>query len=86
MAHPRNARGKHESTANLQADNGTRNLNTMECHNTAKVHLKSLGSMTASSSSTTTTTAAAAVAKATVALVAMTAALMAVADTAAHCW
>jgi len=42
MAHTRNARGKHELTANLQADNGTRNLNMMECQDTAKVHLKTL--------------------------------------------
>jgi len=86
MAHPRNAREKHESTANLQTDNGTRNLNMMECQDTAKVHLKSLGSMTTSMTTTTKTAAAAVEAAVTVAFVAMTAALMAAADTAAHCW
>lgn len=52
MAHPRNASGKHESTANLQADNGTRNLNMIECQDTAKVHLKNLGIVTASITTT----------------------------------
>jgi len=52
MVHPRNASRKHESTANLQADNGTRNLNMMECQDTAKVHLKSLGIVTASITTT----------------------------------